>query len=411
MYSVMKKITKVLLGHREGAVMPLVGLTFASMVLASGFAIDYTRAQIISERLQWAVDAAALAGAKVAPQGMGRVRQEAEAYFAANFPSGYMGTRGGTLNIASTNPSSGYGVRFEVNNMTMENYFADMFGVDDLRVDAAAEVRTVPMTPLDVAISLDLSGSMNVTAGLGCMFLPYLGYCYSGTPKIVQARAAINGLIDTLHTGNGAVRFGAIGWDTDVNLDGQASPNGSYSERVCSGCIGRSQYFTTNKNTVKNAVNAMSPSGNTDGALGMLWAYRMFHNGGINWHGWQSPQKNKAIVLLTDGINTSYYGNGSTCCAPENAYDGNARMRSICSTARSQGINVYTIAYDMRISDFGGGNQAYAQAAHDTLRDCASTLCPTQSGGKCYFNAYNSSDLSAAMTAIGNTMMTMRLTR
>lgn len=413
MKKIFKDVVKALKHQTEGAVLPLVGLAFAAMVTASGFAIDYTRAQIVSERLQWAVDAAALAAAKVAPRGQSAMSTEAQQYFRANFPVGYMNTRGGTLSTRSISPASGsgYGVRFSVQNMTMENYFADLFGVDDLKVEALAEVNTVPLTPLDVVFSLDLSGSMNVTAGQGCMFLPYYAHCYSGTPKINDAKSAIRGLINTLYNGTSDIRFGLIGWDTDVDITGQASPNASHRQRLCNGCMGggaRSRYLTSNRTAIINTVNAQTPSGNTDGALGMLWAYRQFQNSGINWSNWRSPAANRAIVLLTDGINTSYYGNGLTCCQAENATDGSDRQAQLCATAKSQGINVYTIAYDMRISDFPSGNQGYATYAKNTLRNCASNVCE---GGRCYFDAYNASDLNAAMKAIGDSMMTMRLTK
>lgn len=125
-----KNIMRKLFRSQDGGVLMLVGLAFGVIVLASGFTIDFARAQIVRERLQWAIDAAALAGARVAHEGIGSVQQEANAYFRANFPNGYMGTRGGNIsarNIGTVN-GKGRGIEFKVTNMTMESYMVDATG-------------------------------------------------------------------------------------------------------------------------------------------------------------------------------------------------------------------------------------------------------------------------------------------
>src|SRR5688572_10515687 len=78
--------------NEHGAVLPLVGLAFVSLLLVTGFAVDYARAQMVKDRLQWALDAAALGGANAASTGdLARVRSEGMRYLSANFPNGFMG--------------------------------------------------------------------------------------------------------------------------------------------------------------------------------------------------------------------------------------------------------------------------------------------------------------------------------
>lgn len=433
--------------HDEsGAVMPLIGLSFLVLVMASGFAIDYGRAQIVRERLQWAVDAGALAGAKLAPGGdLAAVQREANAYFRANFPSGYMDTRGGAISAQwiSTVSGKGNGVRFTVSNMTMENYFADIVGIGDIKVSATADVNTLPISPLDLVFALDLSGSMRVVAGRGCTFLPYAPGCYTGgTLKLDDAKNAMRGLVDTLHSGSN-VRFGLVGWSNIVNVYG--SITGSYASYNCGGtrvspvassnpravsagnagppqmdsnCLSfipgtiqgsapqeRMQYFTSNRSTIEAAINRQTAEGNTDGALGMLFSYDMFRNT-FGWAGATNVgAQNKAIVMLTDGVNTQYYGSPGGADASIYQSQSNNAQINLCTQAKNSGIVVYTIAYDMDDSD------ANRVSAKNMLRSCASRACSNNSGGICFFDARQSSQLNKAMQDIGNNMMTMRLTR
>jgi hypothetical protein len=136
----------------------------------------------------------------------------------------------------------------------------------------------------------------------------------------------------------------------------------------------------------------------------MLWAYNMFKNRG--WAGWKAPAANKSIVLLTDGDNTKYYGNPSDSADPEvYGIQANTRQIALCNQAKNEGIAVYTIAYDM-------SNSIPSRVrAKNMLNNCASRLCPSNPGGVCFFDARNPSALYKAMETIGNTMMTMRLTR
>lgn len=452
MQQMIKTIKGVMRGER-GAVLPLVGLAFGVVVLASGFAIDYTRAQIVKERLQWAVDAGALAGAKMAVGGtLAQIRTEANAYFRANFPEGYMQTSGGQINVQQINPAGGQGegLRFTVDGLKMDNLLFGIFGADQTQISALAEVNTLPIKPLDIVFSVDLSGSMQVVAGKGmpCVYLDestgtYPANCYAGTSKLANAKTAMRNMLTQLHSGTD-VRFGLVGWTTVVNgynaftgsnpsitcpdgsrwagfasdnrlrvaMDNAASP-GPFStpcQEFTAGTIRGSgpvqpmRYLTNNRGTINNAISALRPDGNTDGSLGMLWAYNMFLNRG--WAGWKTPAANKSIVLLTDGDNTKYFGNPSDLADPDvYGVQANNRQIQICNQAKNAGIAVYTIAYDM-------SNSIPSRVrAKNMLNSCASRLCPTNPGGVCFFDARDPSALYKAMETIGNTMMTMRLTR
>lgn len=452
----MQQVIKTIKGamrSQRGAVLPLVGLAFSVLVLASGFAVDYTRAQIVKERLQWATDAGALAGAKMAVGGsLADIRKEANAYFRANFPVGYMNTTGGQINVQEINPAGGKGegLRFTVSGLKMDNLLFGVFGNDYTQIGALAEVNTLPLKPLDIVFSVDLSGSMQVVAGKGasCVYLDestgkYPANCYSGTSKLANAKTAMRNMLDQLYSGKDT-RFGVVGWTSVVN--GYNVFNGSHSTVTCpngsrwggfasdnpqrvgmdnakypgplstpcqelvpgtipgAGPVRAMRYLTNIRGNIDSTINALRPDGNTDGALGMLWAYNMFKNRG--WAGWKAPAANKSIVLLTDGDNTKYYGNPSDLADPEvYGIQANTRQIALCTQAKNEGIAVYTIAYDM-------SNSIPSRVrAKKMLNNCASRLCPSNPGGVCFFDARNPSALYKAMETIGNTMMTMRLTR
>ncbi|MCH2547349.1 MAG: pilus assembly protein TadG-related protein, partial [Alphaproteobacteria bacterium] len=369
----------VLAKEEKGGVLPLVGLAFTVLVLSSGFAIDYTRAQIVKERLQWAVDAGALAGAKKAPSGnIGNVQQEAIDYFRANFPEGYMDTRGGNISAQwiDTINGQGDGVRFTVSEMVMENYFTDFLGIDDMLISATADVNTLPINPLDLVISIDVSGSMAWRDNTGATCLSGSAVppvCNTGISRIANAKASMVSLINMLQGPN--TRFGIVPWDQKVNAGGilAAVPAGdqmvapdvvglgnaglagsecaSPVSTYCAETITPMTYLTSNVGTVNAAINGLVVDGDTDGALGMMWAVRQFENTHLGgWAGWQLPAENKAIVFITDGFNTRYYDNppftdsGDPTIRPAS----NAQQLVWCDYAKNTlGATIYTIAYNM----------------------------------------------------------------
>lgn len=431
------KIRKLDVDQR-GAVLPLVGLSLAILVLVSGFAIDYTRAQIVKERLQWAVDAGALAGAKFASSGdIKDVRREARDYFRANFPVGYMNTRGGNIRAQriGTVSGRGEGIRFTVSNITMENHFIDFLGINDIKVTASADVNTLPISPLDVVLSVDVSGSMNWKDGdascMGGSSLP--SHCVLEGPnqpkpgsRMYNAIPYMKKLVDTLAGPN--TRFGLVPWDQKVNISrafartagrgnsplasdtrnnlsrvfkGNANASIDYPWRTnwANPPIERMTYLTGSKSKIKGAIGRLRGRGGTDGSLGMLWANRMFKNNNFGgWRGWRAPADNKVIVFITDGLNTRFFETPETEATKLGYYvdrtnNSNARMRKYCRDAKKEDILIFTIAY----------NQPNAMV-RNLLKDCATI--PSY-----FFKASSSRALRDHLKTIGESMMTMRLTR
>ncbi|MEM8771069.1 MAG: pilus assembly protein [Pseudomonadota bacterium] len=157
--------------------------------------------------------------------------------------------------------------------------------------------------------------------------------------------------------------------------------------------------LTTNKATVIAEINAMAVQGShTYIPTGMNWGYRLLSSTapfteGITYAQMNADRAVKAIVLMSDGQNTvsANYGNqhhsGSNLSAAADLLD------DVCSEAKSQGIRVYTIAFEVTDAN-----------VRNMLEDCA-----TSSGN--YYDAVNATALSAAFGDIANSLYQLALTR
>ncbi len=155
--------------------------------------------------------------------------------------------------------------------------------------------------------------------------------------------------------------------------------------------LGKIQPLTNDQTALTNAVNAMTPSGNTNVAIGFHWGLRMLENGttplglGVTFG---TPDVKKYIVLLTDGDNTQ-----DRYTTSQNQID--SRTQSVCNTIKATGnVTVFTV----RVIE---GNAALLQA-------CAST--PTASIPQTYFEVKSSSGISDALNTILKQITGIRLT-
>jgi Flp pilus assembly protein TadG len=81
---------------RRGSVAAIAGVVLVPLTLLVGLAVDYARLTAVRSELQQAVDAAALAGARVvvgSPPNDAVVKEDARRFFWANFRSGRLGAR------------------------------------------------------------------------------------------------------------------------------------------------------------------------------------------------------------------------------------------------------------------------------------------------------------------------------
>jgi hypothetical protein len=170
--------------------------------------------------------------------------------------------------------------------------------------------------------------------------------------------------------------------------------------------------LTNNKVSLQSYVNGMISTGYTHIGLGASWGWRTLSPSAPYTEGaaFDDPDWQKAMVLLTDGLNTidsnstwhksnytayNYLQRGllgtTNASAAEDAQD--ARTRLVCTRIKNAGIRIYSILLEEQ-----------AQTAKDLLRDCASDP-------SLYFESPSASQLKQIFQSIAQDLSNLRLSK
>lgn len=140
---------------------------------------------------------------------------------------------------------------------------------------------------------------------------------------------------------------------------------------------------------INNAIDAMTASGETYIAPGLLWGWRLLSSNPPFGDGLGAGAAKKILVLMTDGANTnsaSYPEHYGTDVAASNA-----KLVKVCTAVKAAGITLYTIAF-----------QVTDATIQNILSQCAT-------GVPYYYNAQTNAELQAAFTSIGAQLTNLRL--
>jgi Mg-chelatase subunit ChlD len=160
--------------------------------------------------------------------------------------------------------------------------------------------------------------------------------------------------------------------------------------------------LTSNMTTVKNAINALSASGETYIPSGLAWGFNALSSPiplteaapyGANG---ENSNPRKALVLMTDGRNTQRmnHGNGRhDVNAASNATEPNNYTKELCTNIKAKNIDVYTVAFEVTDT-----------AIKKILEDCASS--PAH-----YFDASNPAQLTKAFAEISFSLRSLFIAR
>jgi Flp pilus assembly protein TadG len=160
--------------------------------------------------------------------------------------------------------------------------------------------------------------------------------------------------------------------------------------------------LTSNMTTVKNAINALSASGETYIPSGLAWGFNVisspvpFTEAAPYGKDGENSNPRKAIVLMTDGQNTQRmnHGNGMhNVNAASNATEPNNYTKELCTNIKAKNIDVYTVAFE--VTD---------KTIKKILEDCASS--PSH-----YFDASNSAQLTKAFAEISFSLRSLFIAR
>lgn len=190
---------------------------------------------------------------------------------------------------------------------------------------------------------------------------------------------------------------------------GYDSPNGSCT-------VDPIAPLTNDMNSIKTKINAMEALGGTNIHMGAMWGLRVLSpqepfSQGVGY----DKGASKVMIIMTDGENTAYPSGDSfnntyyysmygfhynqrlgnlSSTSTELSTEMNRRTLQVCTNAKAEGIEVYTIGLSV--------DAASANAA--MLTSCATDI------GKVYFPA-SSSDLEDVFKAIADQLSDLRLSK
>lgn len=157
--------------------------------------------------------------------------------------------------------------------------------------------------------------------------------------------------------------------------------------------------LNTSPTELKNSIDTMRANGATYGNYGLLWGYRVLSHGFPFTEGveWDNPYWRKAIVMMTDGVNTVnryYSAYGPYIDNRITAYDLNERFAEICENVKDDGAIVYTIT-------FAGG---VSEATKEYYRECATAQ-------DYYYHAPSREDLIEVFERISRELSNLHITQ
>jgi len=140
----------------------------------------------------------------------------------------------------------------------------------------------------------------------------------------------------------------------------------------------------TGSTNLNSKIDAMQASGNTDVTIGLAWGWHaLTPNLPLTEGSDPAPDKDKVIVLLTDGTNTQNRWSSS-----ESNID--ARTALACTNVKAANIKIYTV----RVID---GNASL-------LKDCASKA-------NMYYEVTQASQLNSVFSSIAQNLANLRIAK
>jgi Flp pilus assembly protein TadG len=434
------------LKDRRGGVAPMFALAVIPVFGFIGAAVDYSRANAVKAGMQSALDATALAMAKLAPAlTQTELQTKSTAYFQAMFSH----PEAKSVTVTPSYTTTGGSQLTLSGSASVDTSFMKVMWYTSLGVKSTATVKW-GNNRLRVALALDNTGSM-ASAG-----------------KIDALKTATKSLLDQLKAAaanNGDVYVSIIPFSKNVNVGTSTYTNANWvdwedwdddnghdqSTTSCStqksgkngkkkkkctttttwvpdnhntwnGCITdrdksydvtgaapvvgnaatlfpAEQYdncpvpvsgLSYDWNKMNSLVNTMKPDGTTNQTIGLVWAWMSLTGGGPFTVPAKDPnyKYQDIIVLMSDGLNTEnrWDGDGSS---QSTAVDD--RMALACTNAKNAGLTVWTIHVN---TDGDPTSQILKNCATDNSK---------------FFTVTSSAQIGTVFSTIGSNLSQLRI--
>lgn len=409
--SALKRRAEAFRSDQRGTMAMLFAGVATTLCLTVGSAVDYSFALKVQSRLDGAVDAASLAGARLISAGItdkAKIAAEAQASFDANFAVEIAaGHVPGPLAV-TVDPATGL-VDIKA-SVVVETAFMTLVGIDSITV-ASTSASKLDSETIEVAMMLDTTGSMQWLTT-------------DGKVKVSVLRSAAAGLVDTLFAsvpvGSDRVKIGLAPFAAGVNAGGyagavssgksakcvmervdatqngtDASAKGSPLKKASTCPTSAIVPLSTDRAALKSAISKLPADGSTAGHLGTAWSYYLlspkwadvFPAGRVG-RAYGTKDNRKIAILMTDGQYNTFGG-------ANNALASSKAALAACDAMKADGITVYTVGFALQ-------GQADAK---DLLQSCASEV----NGSAAFYDAENAAALSAAYADIARQILRIRL--
>jgi Flp pilus assembly protein TadG len=371
------------LRNSDGGTAPFLALSLIPLMGVTGAAVDYSRANATKVAMQAALDSTGLILSKRADtMPAGELESTASAIFHAQF------NRPEAQNVTITQQfgaaqQGSFSLKL-TGTASVPTRFATLIGTSELTVSATTEI-IWGIKRLNLALALDNTGSMSSSGKMAALktaahnlldtlqaaakkpddvkvsIIPFAtdvnvgttykdaswidweqwenvnGTCSTSSYKSKTAcqNAGRTWTVASRDTWNGCV------WDRDQNFDVQNSPpSGAQATKFrahqASNCPTPMIPLTSDWSALHTKVDAMTPAGNTNVAIGMAWAWQTISAVEPMNAPSPAPDLDKVIVLLTDGQNTE-----SRFSSSQSPID--SRTEKVCANAKADNIKVYTV--------------------------------------------------------------------
>ncbi|MFZ5615807.1 MAG: pilus assembly protein TadG-related protein [Pseudomonadota bacterium] len=393
----------------HGNIAMMFGLLLFVILGAAGLAIDFTRSTMVRSEIHEAADAGVLAAARYRATHPNATDAELASVARKVFDNGLKDRPNLAIDSFSvTFDDASDTFALDVGG-SMSTLFMNVLGMSATDVGARSEVKLGKPPLLEIAMALDVTGSMNQNG------------------KISALRNAAKDLVATLLEADDAdVKIGIVPFAQYVNVDDAngaqswlSNPGGAWK-----GCVGSRDYPLNTKDSEYSAFpvpgingitcpDALIPLTNDEAALdsmigkldangwtyipaGLLWAWTLLtpdvpFDGALSFPELAERNGTKAIILMTDGENTKapdYPTHNGT----DQTY-ADQLTKELCVNIKDSEIVIYAIAFD--VSDAN---------TQEILETCASS--PSH-----YYAADDAGELSDVFASIASSLRNISLSK
>ena len=442
-----KQVAGACYACEKGSIFVNFGVVVVPLIAMVGLGVDVGRGYVVKARLSQALDASALAAAPYADNVV-KLQAEFTKYFDANFPSDFM-----NVDITLATPIiSDNGTKVTVSaSAVLNTTLMSVLGEETMSVAASSEVTRL-ITPLDVVVSIDTTGSMGSSDGSGTRLSSakdaaeilvnklfgnetesenlQVGLVpWSAAVNVAERGVSYDSALNTFtggywYTNNSPVPFisepdsdwrgcayarytdnsndddadhllydadvGGVTWEAWEPMPRRVvNPSNGYLYTVRCPAWGISKLSGTKSHAIAAIDELSSPTGTTTIAQGLVWAWRALMPGEPYNQASTKSNLRRAIVIMTDGLNTSSYRDAYK--GDLNVSEMDDRLSAVAAQIKATGVDIYVVEYHVETN---------------LMKSVASaTTAPY------YFKADSAAELEKAFEKIGTELSELRISK